>query len=84
MLLLAQSEIVLFLGDEEGFREADGIIGWMEGITSAAPSLGGEERVGVHCGVAQRIVHLMKLSCLDFDNFLSRASEFLAILAWLM
>jgi len=42
MLLLAQSEIVLFLGYEEGFREADGIVRWMEGIAGPAPSLGGE------------------------------------------
>jgi hypothetical protein len=48
MLLLAQSEIVLLLGDEERFREADGIVGWMEGIARAAPSLGGKQRVGVH------------------------------------
>ena len=48
MLFLAQTEIVLFLGDEERFREADGIVGWMEGIAGPAPSLGCKERVGVH------------------------------------
>lgn len=49
MLFLAQSEIVLFLGDKERFREADGIVGGMEGIAGPAPSLGCEERVSIHC-----------------------------------
>lgn len=65
MLLLAESEIVLLLGNEERFREANGIICWMEGIASSAPSLGGEERVGVHREETLRIAPWVKLSCED-------------------
>jgi hypothetical protein len=75
MLLLAQSEIVLLLRDEERFRQADGIVRWMEGIAGPPPSLGCEERVGIHyCGVAQRIA-LWMMSFWIFDKFLIEASK---------
>jgi hypothetical protein len=48
MLFLADTEIILFLGDEEWAREPNVVGTFVQGVAFAAPTLAGEERVGIH------------------------------------
>lgn len=48
MLRGTETFCVVFAVEEERFREADGVVGFVEGVAFAAPALAGKEGAGVH------------------------------------